>query len=1065
MRGVSLRLKINAAILLAFLAAAAAFGGVLRLYIADRQAAASNRTRTLLGVLAAHRLEKLAPLLRSDQAAGAAQDILDRLVRVEGVAEASLFSAAGQLVADAGIGVPGPLTNERDGQLPTGRVFAVAAQDDRLTAVLIEPIRGEDRDLGFLRLRYAFKDASPLAGQVWTIFAAAVIGAYIFLAGVLNLMLHRFVLRPVNTLRQALEAVEAGDLDQCVPVATADALGRVGAAFNAMAARLRETSRWLGESRAEVEEHRLLLARRVEERTAELAAANARLVEEIRARSRAEDSLSRHLALHVAILESTAEAVVCVSAIPPEFEILAVNQRFLDIWGLPPDWAGGNDPFQRFGPILAQIVGAEAIRLRFHELMADTETLAETCLELRDGRFLERRSGPIRQGGHTVGRVFSYVDVTTRRRDEDALRQALAQRDAVLANTQIGLATTRDGVCTEINARGAHLLGYSREELLGSNITLLFDDMADYEAVARLIEQGLESCGYVAQECQVRRKDGEAIWLRLHGKSVTLDAPASLVVWSFDDITEEKRRQASLEQAKTVAEEASQAKGAFLAVMSHEIRTPLNAVMGLTDALLAGEASPEQLGHLEAIRDSAGHLLGVVNDILDFSKIEAGKLVLERMDFDVREVAAEAARTMELAARLKGLAFSVTIDPATPAALRGDAGRLRQVLLNLLGNAVKFTAAGSVSLTVGPIPAAQTPAGRVGLALAVTDTGIGIDPSHAAELFESFNQGPVAVTRRFGGTGLGLAISKELVERMGGCITASSREGGGSVFACSVFLLPGNADAVIRPAGADGDPAGRSALRILLVEDNALNAAVTRLHMGRMGHDLTVADSAREAYAALARQRYDAVLMDIEMPEIDGITAARAIRGGGPAEAPVLDPGLPIIAVTAHAVEDVRQQCLDAGMDGFVTKPVNYRTLQNTLDAVRRGGSAPPPRGEETPAAGVFSPDAARTAMGLSWAQFGLLAPASFAEGTQRLAETLAAVESGDQARAALAMHTFKGTAAAIGAYACRQSAVALEAALRQDDAPQVMLLLDQLQGQWEQVRAALAVWNCPKDD
>ena len=936
MRGVSLRLKINAAILLAFLAAAAAFGGVLHLYMEDRKAAARNRTRTLLGVLAAHRLENLVPLLASQQAAGPVQEILNRLVRVEGVAEASLFTTAGRLVADAGTVAPGPLTDEGDGTLPTGRVFTVAAEGDRLTATLVEPIRSEDRDLGFLRLRYALKDVSPLAGQVWTIFAVAVVGAYVFLAGVLNLMLHRFVLQPVNTLRQALEAVEAGDLDQRVPVVTADALGRVGTAFNAMAARLRETSRWLGESRAEVEEHRALLTRRVEARTAELAAANAQLVEEIGARSRAEDTL----------------------------------------------------------------------------------------------------------------------------------RQALAQRDAVLGNTQIGLATTRDGVCTEINARGAQLLGYRREELFGKNIVVLFDDLTAYEALTRLVEQGLDSCGSTSQECQVLCKDGQAIWLRVHGKSVTPEAPASLVVWAFDDITAEKRRQARLEQAKTVAEEASRAKGAFLAVMSHEIRTPLNAVMGLADALLAGQASPEQLGHLTAIRESAGHLLGVVNDILDFSKIEAGKLVLERLDFDVREVVAEAARTMELAARQKGLAFSVTIDPAAPAALRGDAGRLRQVLLNLLGNAVKFTAAGSVSLTVAPVPEAQTPAARVGLAVSVADTGIGIDPTRSDELFERFNQGPGSIARRFGGTGLGLAISKELIERMGGSITVSSREGAGSVFAFTVFLLPGNADAVVRLTGstAGGDPAGRSVLRILLVEDNALNAAVTRLHMGRMGHSLTVASSAREAYAALARQRYDAVLMDIEMPEIDGITATRAIRRGGEATAPVLDPGLPIIALTAHAVEDVRQQCLDAGMDGFVTKPVNYRTLQSTLDAIRRESGLPAPGNQADPGSEVFSPEAAREAMGISWTQFGSLARASFEEGTRRLTQTVAAVESGNQAGATLAMHTFKATAAALGAYACRQSALELEAVLRQEDAAQSLLLLDRLQSQWGQVRSALAAWSCPDD-
>ena len=1066
MRGLSLRLKINSAILLAFLAAAAAFGGVLHLYMHDRQAAAQNRTRTLLGVLAAHRLENLAPLVHSPQAANAATDILTRLVRVEGVTEASLFTATGRLVATAGDHTPGPLSSEADGGLPTGRLFTVSAEDDRLTATLIEPIHTEGQDLGFLRLRYALKENSPLATQVWTIFALAVVGAYVFLAGLLNLMLHRFVLEPVETLRQALEAVEAGDLDQSVPVVTTDALGRVGMAFNAMAARLRETSRWLGESRAEVEEHRLLLARRVEERTAELAAANARLVEEIEARRRADERLSRQMALYIAILESTAEAVVCVAANRPEFEILAVNKRFLELWNLPPDWARDTDASRRFRPILGQIAGAPEVRQRFHQLMADTESLAEACLELHDGRFIERRSGPIRQDGVSIGRVFSYIDVTTRRRAEDSLRQALAQRDVVLGNTQIGLATTRDTICTEINTRGAELFGYRRDELIGRSTTVLFGSQDAHDTLAQEVEQILSSQGFISRECQVLRKDGQTIWIRVHGKGVTPESPADLVVWAFDDITQEKNRQASLEQAKTEAEEASQAKGAFLAVMSHEIRTPLNAVMGLTDALLAGDASPEQLGHLRTIRDSAGHLLGVVNDILDFSKIEAGKLILERIDFDVREVVAEAARTVELAASQKGLAFTVAIDEAVPSALRGDAGRLRQVLLNLLGNAVKFTAAGSVSLAVAPVAAADTPPDRVGLAVTVTDTGIGIDPTRSAELFESFNQGPGNIARRFGGTGLGLAITKELVERMGGHIAVASREGTGSVFSFTVFLLPGNADAVIRrtAAPAGGTVAGQKALRILLVEDNALNAAVTRLHMARMGHDLTVADSAREAYAQLARQRFDAVLMDIEMPEIDGITATRTIRSGGPAALPVLDPGVPIIAVTAHAVEDVRQQCLDSGMDSFVTKPVNYRTLQDTLDAIRRGSCPLEPLPAQMFGLDVFAPAKAREAMGLSWPQFRGLLRTSYDEGSRRLAEARLAFERGDMDQTALAAHTFKGTAATIGSYASRQAAILLEQALRRKDMTEIGRLLDQMQHLWSQVRLALDAWTCPDE-
>ncbi|EKO39396.1 MAG: PAS domain S-box containing protein [Solidesulfovibrio magneticus str. Maddingley MBC34] len=1069
MRRASLRLKLNAAILLAFLAAAAAFGGVLHLSIQDRLEAARTRTRTLLGVLAAHRLEALAPLLQTAQAVSAAQVILERMVQVDGVIEASLFSAAGVLLADAGASAPAPLASQPGGNLPEARVFSVTAENDRLLATLIEPIQGEGEIAGFLRLRYALKDSALTGGRVWTIFGLAVAGAYVFLALVLNAMLHLFVLRPVNTLRQALEAVEAGDLDQTVPVAGADALGRLGAAFNAMSARLRETSRWLGESRAEVEEHRLLLARRVEERTAELARTNARLTTEIEARCRAEDSLSRHLALYRATLESTAEAVLCVSA-NPEREVLVCNRRFLDLWGLPEDWAQRPEAADRFQPFLEKLAEPDAVVSNFRTLMLDSTSMAETCHATRDGRYIERRSGPILQDGVYIGRVFSYVDVTDRRRTEAELRQTLAQRDALLGNTRIGLATTENAVCTDINTQGAALLGYDREAMLGQSIAVLFPDAAVYQSLADLSDHDFVSQGYTRRECQVQRGDGEMIWLRAHGKSVRPEDPTTSVVWAFDDITEEKRRQQSLEQARDQAEEASRAKGAFLAVMSHEIRTPLNAVIGLSDALLEGQAAPEQIDHLRAIRESAGHLLGVVNDILDFSKIEAGKLVLERRHFDPRALVAEAVRAVELAASQKGLALRATVAPDVPAALRGDPGRLRQILLNLLGNAVKFTAAGSVSLTVETVPAEQTPPGRVGLAAAVADTGIGLDPTRASELFERFNQGPGNAARRFGGTGLGLAISKELVERLGGHIGVTSRQGAGSRFAFTVFLQPGDPAAVPpAPQPAVRDKAALGPLRILLVEDNALNAAVTRLHMGRMGHDLTVAESAREAFACLAKDRFDAVLMDIEMPEIDGIEATSAIRAGAPLGTPILDPTVPIIAVTAHAVEDVRQQCLEAGMDGFVTKPVNYRALEATLDALRREtprlpARMPSPPTCPPPETELFAPGQAKENMGLTWSQFQGLLRTSFDEANRRLGEIRQTMAAGQWDKAALAVHTFKATAATVGAFAARNAAKALEKALRAERRQDADALLADLEQLWKKTRQALDDWRCPPE-
>ncbi len=947
MRGVSLRIKINIAILLAFVVAAGGFAAILTSYMADREASTHNRTRILLAALAAHRMERLVPALDKTEELAAARDILDRLVRVEGVVEASLFDELGRLVATAGERPAPPLRGEKGEALPGGRVFTAADEDGKLSAVLVEPIASQGRRLGYLRLRYSMRELHALNQQTWLVFGLAVAGAYLLLATILNVMLHRFVLRPVDVLRQGLQALEAGRLGHAVPVASRDALGKVAMAFNAMSARLKETSESLAASRAEIEEHRRLLARRVEERTADLARANARLVAEVEARREAEARQERTLALYKAILESTAEGVLCITA-TPETKILAMNRRFLELWGLPESWPSLPDRQDRFQAVLDRVRDPEAVRVAFMALMRDDARLDVACLELADGRFLERRSGPIIQAGTYIGRVLSYVDVTA-----------------------------------------------------------------------------------------------------------------------------EKRREARTEEAKTKAEDASRAKGAFLAVMSHEIRTPLSVVIGLTEEMLASPASAEQLGHLATIRDAAAHLIGLVNDILDFSRIEAGRLVLERADFDPRDLAAGVAGTFALQARRKKLDLSVSVHDDVPRVLRGDPGRLRQVLLNLVGNAVKFTDAGSVRLTVALAPEPEAADGRVGLAVRVADTGIGIAEKDLADLFERFRQGGETVARGYGGSGLGLAISKGLVERMGGRIDVESRPGQGSVFTVTVRLLPGR-DPLPEPSERPAaDTAGRR-LRILLVEDNELNAAVTRLHMARMGHDLTVAASAREAYDRLAAERFDAVLMDIEMPETDGIAATRTIRAGGPPGRPVLEPEVPIIAVTAHAVEDVRQQCLEAGMAGFVTKPVHYRTLQRILEAMDRpvqsqfaAAALPPPvpaaaTGAAGPGAALFDPDAAREGMGISWSQYESLSRVSHDEGGRRLAEAAACLEAGDRDGAAIAAHTVKGAAATLGAYSSREAAGDLERAVRQGDGDAAREALARLEALWREVSRVFADWRPP---
>jgi len=459
---------------------------------------------------------------------------------------------------------------------------------------------------------------------------------------------------------------------------------------------------------------------------------------------------------------------------------------------------------------------------------------------------------------------------------------------------------------------------------------------ADRVRVSESIESALREDRPWLVEYRLLHADGSTRWLWENGTGVRDDD--GNLAWLDGvilDISERRMMEEALREAKDHAEQAAAARATFVANMSHEIRTPMNAILGFTDVLLDGELAPEQRRHLDTVRNAGRSLLRLLNEILDTAKLEKGAVELEINDYNLLSLIDELSSTLAANARAKGLHVDIHYDPALPTNLRGDELRIRQVLTNLLDNAIKFTAAGSVTL--------RAEAQGDQLHFSVRDTGIGIAPERLDAIFDPFTQADASMTRRFGGTGLGTTISKQLVELMGGKIWAESTVGAGTTFHVLLPLMVARfapQQARVRTAAA------LPRLRVLVADDVPQNLELLQLLMARRGHTMTgVADGAQVVELA-AHQDFDLILMDFQMPTIDGLRATRLIREQAEAAG---RPRVPVIAMTASVLAEHRRASAEVGMDGFATKPVDWFTLSHEIARVLGIGSQQNP---DAPAVG-----------------------------------------------------------------------------------------------------------------